>query len=335
MIIANPLYDVVFKYLLEDMDIAREMLATILQEDIVSIEVKAQETVMETSASSVSILRFDFKAVIRTATGELKKVLIELQMAKQVLDAMRFRRYLGDNYRKEDQVMNSHGVIVSRPLPLATIYFLGFKLDHLSNAAVKINREYTDLLTGKKIEAKEDFVELLSHDSYFIQIPYLKAQTQTALERVLQVFSPEFRTKDKHQLDFKGNADDPLVRKMVDRLGRAIASDEMRDKMDVEDEIDRIMEREIKKATDAKDEVIAEKDVVIAEREEVIAVKNEVIAKKDEVIAEKDEVIAEKEKALAEKDEALAEKEKATAADREQIETLLRQIEDLKKFRNS
>ncbi|MDZ7880323.1 MAG: hypothetical protein U5L45_21785 [Saprospiraceae bacterium] len=45
MIIANPSYDVVFKYLLEDIDIARELLSTILGEEIMYLEVKPQETV--------------------------------------------------------------------------------------------------------------------------------------------------------------------------------------------------------------------------------------------------------------------------------------------------
>ena len=45
---------------------------------------------------------------------------------------------------------------------------------------------------------------------------------------------------------------------MVDRLGRAIANDEIRDKMDVEDEIDRIFEREIKKIASEKDKIIAD-----------------------------------------------------------------------------
>lgn len=35
MIIANPIYDVVFKDLLEDIEIARELLSTILGEEIV------------------------------------------------------------------------------------------------------------------------------------------------------------------------------------------------------------------------------------------------------------------------------------------------------------
>ena len=39
MIIANPIYDVVFKYLLEDVEIARELLSTILGEpEVVHID---------------------------------------------------------------------------------------------------------------------------------------------------------------------------------------------------------------------------------------------------------------------------------------------------------
>jgi hypothetical protein len=45
---------------------------------------------------------------------------------------------------------------------------------------------------------------------------------------------------------------------MIDRLGRAIASDEIREKMDVEDEISRIFERELHKLSSEKDAIIAE-----------------------------------------------------------------------------
>lgn len=57
-----------------------------------------------------------------------------------------------------------------------------------------------------------------------------------------------------------------LVKKMVDRLGRAIASEEIRDLMDVEDELDRIFEREMRK----KDEIIAEKEEIIAEKDKLL-----------------------------------------------------------------
>jgi hypothetical protein len=64
---------------------------------------------------------------------------------------------------------------------------------------------------------------------------------------------------DKHLVDFQGDIHDPLVLRMVERLSRAIASDEYRDKMDVEDEIDRIFER----ALGEKDMVIAQKDKLL------------------------------------------------------------------------
>jgi hypothetical protein len=304
MIIANPLYDVIFKYLLEDIDIARELLSTILGEEILYLEVKPQETATEVSSDgSIRIVRFDFKATIESPNGELKKVLIELQKLKKALDVMRFRRYLGDNYSKEDDVVLADGTMTKMPLPIVTIYILGFPLTHLKKAVVKVNREYKDMLTGEIIEnVKEDFIELLTHDSYVIQVRLLPTQTKSKLERILQVFNPKFKTDDRHKLDFTGDTDEPVVQKMLNRLQRAIADDDMRHKMDFEDEIERILEREAKKVSAEKDEIIAEKEEIIAEKEEALAEKEQVIVEKEQVIIEKEQVIVEKEQALVEKD---------------------------------
>jgi hypothetical protein len=304
MIIANPIYDVVFKYLLEDVEIARELLSTILGEEIQSLELKPQETATEKSGGGISILRFDFKAIIKNKSGELHKVLIELQKAKKAFDVMRFRRYLGDNYRKEDDVINDKGESEKRPLPIISIYFLGFPLDNIHAGVVKINREYRDVVTQEILEIKEDFVELLTHDSYLIQARKLPRQARTKLERILQVFSPIYQTtNDQHQLDFQGDTNDPLIKKMLDRLGRAIASEEIRDNMDLEDELDRIFDREMKKLAAEKDEIIAEKDQLL---------------------------IIEKKRAEDEKKRAEDEKKRAEDEIQKNLE-LQRQIEDLKK----
>ena len=263
MIIANPIYDVVFKYLLEDANIARDLLSTILGEEVVQLEFKPQETSTE-SSDSIKILRLDFKAIIKKKDGSLFKVLIELQKSKQVFDVMRFRRYLGDNYRKEDQMIDNDGVAVIRPLPIITIYFLGFLLNNVPSGVIKVKREYVDAVTEEILGVKDDFVELLTHDSYMIQVGRLPIESRGKLDRVMQIFSPMYQDKvDKHQVDFQGDIHDPLVWKMVERLGRAIASDEYRDKMDVEDEIDRIFERELGK----KDVVIAQKDKLLDKSE--------------------------------------------------------------------
>jgi hypothetical protein len=313
MIIANPIYDVVFKYLLEDVEIARELLSTILGEEVQSLEVKPQETATETS-TDIHIMRFDFKAVIKKQNGEISKVLIELQKAKQAFNVTRFRRYLGDNYRKEDEVLNEKGVVEKRPLPIVTIYFLGFQLNSIKSGLVHINREYRDIVTGEVLDIKEEFVELLTHDSYIIQVGKLAREARNKLERVLQIFSPIYQNKDdKHKVDFQGNANDPLVKKMLERLGRAIADEEIRHKMDVEDEVNETFE----KAMNKKDEIIAEKDEIIVEQEELIVKQEGLIAEKEGLIAEKDRLW-------------LEEKKRAEEEIQKNLD-LLRQIEELKK----
>ena len=127
------------------------------------------------------------------------------------------------------------------------------------------------------------------------------------MERVLHIFSPIYQsTNDKHQVDFQGDTNDPLVKKMVDRLGRAIASEEIRDKMDVEDELDRIFGREMSK-------------------------KDEIIAEKEEIIAEKEEIIAEKDKLLVEEKKHAEELKKRAEEEIQKNLDLQKQIEELKK----
>jgi hypothetical protein len=169
-------------------------------------------------------------------------------------------------------------------------------------------------VTQEILDIEEDFVELLTHDSYLIQVRKLAKAARNKLERVLHIFSPIYQsTSDKHQLDFQGDTNDPLVKKMADRLGRAIASEEIRDLMDVEDELERAFDREMGK----KDETIAEQEEIIAEQEEIIAQKEEIIAEKDKLLIE-------------EKKRAEEEKKRAEEEIQKNLE-LQRQIEELKK----
>ncbi|MDZ7877117.1 MAG: hypothetical protein U5L45_05580 [Saprospiraceae bacterium] len=245
MIIANPIYDVVFKYLLEDIDIARGLLSTIIGEEIEELTVQPQEmSIRKIQTQEVTrIIRLDFKATIKTITNEKKIVLIELQKARKLFDIMRFREYLAQNYKKGEELVNEKGETEINPLPIITIYFLGFKLDYLTTAVIKVNRVYTDVETGKPIEnaQKEPFIENLTHDSYTIQIPFLGNEVRTTLQKVLRVFNQKFKIKDdKHKLDFQENTDNSLVQKILDRLNRAVTSEEILKEMDAEDEVDRL-----------------------------------------------------------------------------------------------
>jgi len=43
MEVANPIYDVVFKYLMEDVRVARTILSALLKQDVLSVEPRAHE----------------------------------------------------------------------------------------------------------------------------------------------------------------------------------------------------------------------------------------------------------------------------------------------------
>ena len=326
MLIANPIYDSVFKYLLEDTDLAREFLGTILGEEIVSIAVKPQETVAESADYGVNIFRLDFKAIIRTVLGERRKVLIELQKAKRLLDIMRFRRYLADNYQEEDSSDANEGGPRSRPLPIVTIYLLGFKLATGYPAVFKMEHQVTDVLTGAIIapRPREPFVELLNHESYTVQIPLLTDTVRTRLEGALMVFNQEHRTDNPHVLDFTGDLSDPLVKKMVERLARAVSDPDVRRAIDAEAEVDRTItrilnEEKLKHQAEAdrtitrilneeklKHQAEADRTIRRILDEEKLQHQMElqaVMQGKDAELQEKDRLIAELQQQLAAKDE--------------------------------
>ncbi|MGH9841343.1 MAG: hypothetical protein ACREEM_21525 [Blastocatellia bacterium] len=107
------------------------------------------------------------------------------------------------------------------------------------------------------------------------------------------IFNQEHRTDNPHTLNFTGDVSDPLVKRMVDRLARAISDQQVRREMDAEDEVDRTITRllhekdlEYQAALQEKDAALQEKDVALQE--------------KDAVLQEKDAALREQEKRIAE-----------------------------------
>ena len=254
MIIANPIYDTVFKYLMEDTDIAKGMLSIILNVEITELSVKPQETITETMIANraTNVYRLDFVAVIKEANGHYKKTLIELQKTKRSTNILRFRRYLGENYQKEDKVI-VNGKEISQSLEIITVYFLGFELEDIPASVLKVKNCFIDVTTGLALvnEPRDKFIRLLNHESYTVQIPKLHPNAQSRVENVLDVFNQGYRTEDDQKLDYKSNSNDPLIKQITDRLTRAIADEDLRRKMNIEDEIERgynmeLQEMEIK-----------------------------------------------------------------------------------------
>ena len=325
MQIANPIYDVVFKYLMQNNDIAILVLSTILEEDIISLDLLPQETAMALEKRTLTVYRLDFSARIKTESGEERHVVIEIQKAKFATDIMRFRRYLGEQYKKGFPVP---GEKLPKATPIISIYFLGYRLDHIAVPVIKVLRRYYDAATGEEIPAREAFIESLTHDSFVIQIPQLGPARRTATERLLAIFDQHRKVEgDGHILDVDEKRYPEEYRKIVRWLNGAVCEPDIRRTMEVEDDIlaefedierrmagmEKTIEEKEKtieekdKALEKNAKTIEGKDKVIEENAEVIEEKEKSLEEKDQVIEEKDQVIEEKEKALKEKDRLIAE----------------------------
>ncbi len=243
MVIANPIFDVAFKFLMEDDRVAKFFIGTLLDEEIEEVTVKPQEYVRRGEAKGFegvgfSIYRLDFIATVKTATGERKKVLIEIQKAKNAIDLMRFRNYLGEHYKKRDLI---DGQQVA--LPIVTIYLLGFKLPDVESCVIKVNRQYVDLITHKVIEQKSEFIEKLSHDCYVVQLRRIAGKVQTKLDRLLSVFEQNyFIDEDGIVKEYTHEVDDEDIVRILEKLHYFGTDPYQKKKIEEEQEYDRVFE---------------------------------------------------------------------------------------------
>jgi len=89
--IVNPIYDTVFKYLLDEEKVARILLGALLGRRITGLQFRPTEIRQEVG-NSLLVLRMDFAATLRLEDGSSKLVLLEIQKAQNPMDVLRFRR---------------------------------------------------------------------------------------------------------------------------------------------------------------------------------------------------------------------------------------------------
>jgi len=238
MQVANPIYDVVFKYLLDDNKIAKLLLSALMGVEIKSLQVRPQEYSSDLASRTLTVYRIDFKAEVILSNGETKIVLIEIQKAKYTTDIMRFRKYLGEQYADKNNAIEDSKQLV--PMPIISIYFLGYGLDHNPDIPIiRVNRQYLDNHTNGILKKKEQFIESLTHDSIIIQIPALKKKRRDDLEKALSVFE-----QSKIQTVSINEADYPQKYKpIINALLKAVSEPEIRKTMEIEDEILEDLER--------------------------------------------------------------------------------------------
>lgn len=310
--VANPIYDSVFKYLVEDIRIAKTLLSALLKKEIAEVEVRKHEY-SNGSRDKISMFRLDFAAQVRQDDGSLKLVLIELQKTWLETETLRFRQYLGTQYSDPSNIMeektkDAYGI------PMVAVYLLGHRVGDVEAPVVYVNHKSYDYDGNEVTKGVPDpFIESLVHDSIIVQIPLLRGQVNNRLDKVLSVFDQTYTDKYNRQmlnLDENAYADDEEMSRIIRRLLSAASDTKIRQDMNVEEEYFQAIENR-DTAIMMRDKKIAERDAMLAEKDGQLAEQAGQIAEKDGQIAEQAGQIAEKDGQLAEKDIALLKSAKA------------------------
>lgn len=241
--VANPLYDAVFKYLMEDDRIAKTLLTALLKKKVVDVKIRRNEYANLTRRETISMFRIDFAATVLDEDNKPHLMLVELQKTWLPSETLRFRRYLALQYNNEENMLKEYNGKYA--IPMVAIYLLGHCVGDVTEPVVYVNHQAYDY-DGKLVKdgMPDPFVESLQHDSIIVQIPLLHGRVNNRLERVLCVFDQENVADNKKVIKvderlFEGDTDMEYI---VRRLQSAAADPDMRYQMNVEDEYFRELE---------------------------------------------------------------------------------------------
>ena len=284
MTIANPIYDSVFKFLMEDERVAKTILSALLKKNIVKVEVRPHEY-SNSQRDSLSMFRIDFAATVREDDGHEHIILIEVQKTWLETETLRFRQYLGVQYQRKENIMpdSKEGYA----LPMVAVYILGHKVGDIEEPVIYVHHDaydYNDKRVTKGLP--NPFVDSLTHDSIIVQIPRLHGQVNNRLDKVLSVFDQTLHLSDsEHFLNFDESRylGDEDMQPILHRLLMAASDADTRQDMNVEDEYYSIIEkRDTQIMLNARK--IAEQNVQLTEQKAQLTEQKAQLAHKDEVI---------------------------------------------------
>ena len=262
--IANPIYDSVFKYLMEDERIAKTLISALLKKEVVEVDMRRNEYTNGTR-DNISMFRIDFGARIKEEDGSTKLVLIELQKTWLETETLRFRQYLGAQYANPENILkdcenDGYGI------PMIAVYLLGHKVGDIEEPVLYVKHKALDYDGNHVTKGIPDpFVDSLTHDSIIVQIPRLRGHVNNRLGKVLSVFDQSLKEKGNHQVlsvdEDKFNGDLEMMH-ILHRLITAASDSKLRQDMNVEDEFFSAIEN--------RDTALMQKDKTIAEQKEQI-----------------------------------------------------------------
>ena len=277
--IANPIYDVVFKFMMSDNKVAKLILSTIIGDKIIDLTPTSIEYQLPLK-EMVTVFRLNFQATIETPNQVQKTIHIKLLKAKFDIDVVRFMRHLNRRYPKQ---------LKQQKDKIYNIYFLGHLIEGLEDIPViKVARNYIDIATNNIIEKKTDFIESLTHNSYVIQIPYVHQHRRTDLEQLLYIFGDSEEGDNeslmtKHFLKIIPEEVPERYQPVLRRLIEAFANPKVRETMEAEDDILEELQ-DYTRLLEEKEEELKRKELKLQEKDTELREKDTELQKKDEAI---------------------------------------------------
>ena len=278
--IANPIYDTVFKFLMEDDRVARVLLSALLKKNVVKTERRRQEYA-NTHRDEISYFRIDFAATVEDEDGKQTLMLIELQKTWLPSETYRFRQYIGQQYAnkenlKQDEKGNNVGI------PMVAVYLLGHCVGNIETPILYVNHRYEDY-DGNEVKKglPDPFVDSLKHESVIVQIPLLHGHISNRLEQVLSIFDQSNVTKGNRQtiqVDSTEYSENDDIQYVIQKLYEASSSADLRRQMNVEEEFFSEID-----SRDAKLKALGKK---VDEQEQEIAGQKEALEQKDKKLDE-------------------------------------------------
>lgn len=308
--VANPIYDCVFKYLMEDERVAKTLLSALLKKEVVSVKMRRHEYSNETR-DVISMFRIDFSANVRDDKGEEKLMLIELQKTWVETETLRFRQYLAVQYNSKENIQKAKPGERQYAIPMVAVYLLGHRVGKVEDPVVYVDHATHDY-DGKLVKEgmTDPFISSLTHDSIIVQLPLLRGKIRNHLEKVLSVFDPCHRIKGSDQLvnlDERTYEGDDEMMRIISRLTSATVTAKVRQDMNVEDEFFSAIEN---------------RDTELMKQKKIIAAKDDEIAAKDDEIAEKDNRLRNVAKMMLENHKSIEEIKLYTGLSDEEIDKL-------------
>lgn len=186
-IIANPIYDVVFKYMMEDERVAKLLLSALLQKEVLSLKMCERKRHPGKRKAGILMSCIVFLTNVCNADGTENQIAVEFRKTWRITQTLPLRQYLSAQYLKEGIVPSREEYEECSGLPIVTIYILGHKLGNVEAPVIYVCRRHlnADLnWTG----VSDEFIDNLPNDSIIVQIPYVGGNACNRLERLLSVF---------------------------------------------------------------------------------------------------------------------------------------------------